>query len=735
VPTVAELFALALQHHQGGDLRQAQQLYQQILQADPYHADSRHLLGVAAYQLGRFDEAIALIRHALTLNPGAGPYYSNLGLAQEALGQMDEAVASYQWAVRLQPNMVEAYGHLGNALQKQGKLEEAVAPYQEALRLRPDFPEAHTWLGNALLKHGKAEQARAHYQEALRLKPDSTAAHNGLGIALESLGQVDEAICCYQEAVRLNPRFFDACYNLGNALELRSRLDEAIQSYRQAVDLKPDFADAYNNLGSVFLRQGQLDDALTNFQQALRLQPDMAIAQSNHLFCLNYDPEANPDVVFEEYRRWGQAQESRKSDVGSPMSEELVLTSDFRHPTFDDPERPLRIGYVSPDFRHHALRRYFEPVLARHDPQRVHVICYAEVARPDAVTTRLQNLAQGWRWTYQLTDAQLAQCIRDDRIDILVDLAGHTGKNRLRVFARKPAPVQVTWLGYLHTTGLTSVDYRLTDDFLDPPTPTLPPPLTRAPLPGGERGWGEGVLDTEELVRLPGGMCCFGRPLDAPDVGPLPALRQGHLTFGSLHQLFKLNAQVLDLWSEVLKALPTSRLLIFRDSLAGTAQDRIRRQFSERGIAINRLDLRPGPCTEGYMGVYGEIDVTLDTFPVSGGVTTCESLWMGVPVLTLCGERPLARNSAALLSRVGLTDWVVQTPQQYVALAARLGNELDRLSQLRAGLRPRVLASLCDAERFTRGLEEAYRNLWRRWCSQQRQETPNPKPQIPNKSK
>jgi predicted O-linked N-acetylglucosamine transferase (SPINDLY family) len=343
------------------------------------------------------------------------------------------------------------------------------------------------------------------------------------------------------------------------------------------------------------------------------------------------------------------------------------------------------------------LKRYIEPVLANHDANRVHVICYAEANRPDAVTARLQKLAHEWRWTCRLSNAQLAERIREDRIDILVDLAGHTANNRLGAFARKPAPIQVTWLGFLGTTGLKSIDYRLTDDFLDPP--------------------GMPVRDIEELLGLPGGMCCYAGPPDAPDVGAPPALRNGYLTFGSLHQLFKLNAQVFDLWSEVLKAVPTARLLMFRDSLAGTAQEHVRNQFAQRGIGNNRLDLRPGPCTDSYMGVYRQIDVTLDTFPVSGGVTTCESLWMGVPVLTLCGERPLARNSAALLNRVGLAEWVAHTSQQYVAVAKSIAEDLDRLTMLRAGLRERVQAKLCDAERFTRMLEETYRAMWRRWCS------------------
>jgi len=267
----------------------------------------------------------------------------------------------------------------------------------------------------------------------------------------------------------------------------------------------------------------------------------------------------------------------------------------------------------------------------------------------------------------------------------------------------------------MNTTGLTTIDYRLTDDVLDPP--------------------GQPVRDTEELMRLPGGMCCFAPPADAPAVSPLPALGRGHLTFGSLHGLLKLNTRVFDLWSRVLHSVPDARLLMFHDTVVGTGQERIRREFADRGIACERLDLRQGSCAPGYLGVYEEIDVSLDAFPWTGGVTTCESLWMGVPVLSLCGARPASRNSAALLARVGLTDWVAQTPEQYAALGLSLTKDLDRLAALRTTLRDRMRATLCDGQRFTRELEEAYRAMWRRWCSQQRQETPNPKPQIPNKFK
>jgi protein O-GlcNAc transferase len=823
VSTVAEVFSLAWQHHQSGGFSRAEQLYRQILQADPSHADAWCFLGAACQSQGKMAEAelgyrravqllpqhasahnclgvllaqrgqlaeavasfrqaqrahpdnveiqnnlgLALARHgeldeavecygrALQLKPDYTVAHYNLGLALSAQGRHEAAIAAFQQALRILPNYPEALNDLGNALAelerfdeavasylkavslrpqyaeahfnlaivlgKQEKLEDAIAHYRQAVRHKPDYADAHFGLGNALRHGGRSAEARAnldqalacyqqalrlrpdwaeayfnlawtldeqgktaeaepYYQQAVRLKPDWAEGHHNLGLVRKKQGKLAQAVAHYQEAVRLKPDFPEAYYTMGNALQDMGNLEEAIDAFQHAIRLKPDFAMAHNNLGGIYLQQGIPDKALASFRQALKLQPDLAEVQSNLLFCLNYDPDADPDAVFEEYRRWGQLK--------------VPATPPPPHANDPDPERILRIGYVSPDLRQHALVRYFEPVLAHHDPRQVHAICYAEIAKPDIVTSRLQKLAHGWFSTCRLTDDQIAQRIRDDRIDILVDLAGHTGNHRLGVFARKPAPVQATWLGYLNTTGLSTMDYRLTDDVLDPP--------------------GQPVRDTEELFRLPGGMCCFARLVDAPEVAPLPALQRGFLTFGSLHSLFKFNGRVFDLWSEVLKALPTSRLVMYRDTLTATARENIRRQFTERGVAVDRLDLRHGACTAGYLGIYSDVDVSLDVFPCTGGVTTCESLWMGVPVLSLCGVRPVARNTAGHLSRVGLNDWIVETPEAFVALAVNLEKDLVRLAQVRAGLRDTMVTSMCDAERFTRILEDAFRTMWRR---------------------
>jgi predicted O-linked N-acetylglucosamine transferase (SPINDLY family) len=635
--TVADIFALALQHHRAGNFRQAEELYQHVIRADPYH----------------------------------GPAHNNLGLAFANQGRSEEALAHYLEAVRLSPGLSDAYNNVATILVNQGKPAEAERYCRQALQLRPHFPEAYNNLGNAL-------------QDQLKL----TA-----------------AVECYRRALSLFPNFAEGYYNLGNALRELKQLEEAARCFQEALRLKPQFPFALNNLGNVYLKLGSVDLALANFEQALRYQPNLGMAQSNRLFVLNYLPDADADVVFREHREWGQAVEGRGArGEGREGRHDASLHA---RPSSLAP-RPLRIGYVSPDFRYHALTRYFEPVLARHDPKQIETFCYAEMVHGDAVTQRLQKLAHHWCWTTQLTDAQLAERIRADQIDILVDLAGHTACNRLRVFALKPAPIQATWLGYMNTTGLTAIDYRITDDYLDPA-----PASSHSSQTTGE---GTSVRDTEELLRLPDGICCFAPPAEAPAVSPLPALSRGYVTFGSLHNLFKVNDRVLNLWSEVLTSLPTARFLMFRDTITAAVQERLRRQFAERGIAGERLDIRRGTDAPGFMSVYGEIDVSLDTFPFSGGVTTCESLWMGVPVISLCGVRPAGRHSAAILKRVDLDDWVADRPEQYVELAKRLSGNLESLAKTRIELRERMKPTLCDAERFTRGLEAAYRSIWRKKC-------------------
>jgi predicted O-linked N-acetylglucosamine transferase (SPINDLY family) len=642
--TLAETMALGWRHHQAGALHQAEQLYRQVLAVDPSHLDALYLCGTVCHVQGSLDQAIALYRRVLALRPHHAEVNNNLGAALAVQGRFEEAVACYRQALAVNPNYPDAYNNLGISLTELGNLDEAVLTLEHAVRLRP-------------------QDASFHYN---------------LGRALQRRGRLDEALSAYQQALALRPHYPEVHNNLGAALTHQGRLDEAESPLRQSLPQDPNSANTWNNLGNALKEQGRLDEALA---------PDHAEAHSNLLICLNYDPRVTPARLFEEHRRWGRLHGG-------------VAAAGPRPTQGRDSERRLRIGYVSPDLYHHPVAHFLRPILAHHDTGQVETFCYAEVLAPDRVMIAwFRSWAQGWRWTPGLSDLQLAEQIRADGIDILVDLAGHTANSRLRVFAYRPAPVPITYLGYPCTTGLETIHYWLTDAVADPP--------------------GESSCSTEELVRLPGCFCCYAPPEAAPEVSELPALRTDYLTLGAFQNLAKINGAVLDLWCAVLRALPTARLLVFRNSLHGRTRDHLLGQFTERGIRAERLDLRhTAPDAGGYLGVYRAVDLSLDTIPWSGHTTACESLWMGVPILTLYGDRHAGRMAASVLTCLGLGEFAARTPHEFVVAAVRVANNLEPLAQLRAQLRRRMQASaLCDGAAFTRRLEDVYRGLWRRWCA------------------
>jgi predicted O-linked N-acetylglucosamine transferase (SPINDLY family) len=650
--TIADLLRRGLQHHQAGQLQEAERLYQHVLHTDPRQSDALHLLGVIACQTGQPQRAVELIELAIMLVPHSAAFHANLANAYQQLGRFADAEASCRQALRLQPGDADTCRKLGAALAAQDRLDDAAGAYQEALRLRPSFAEVH----------------------------------NDLGIVRRRQGRFVEAADSYRCALQLQPHLADAHNNLGNVLKRLGRLDEAVAACRDALRLRPDFAAAHNNLGNALADQGRIEEATAGYQSALHYQPMFPVAHSNLLLCFNYTADFDAVTAFTEHRRWGERYEEW---VGPPAP----------HDNDPVPERILRVGYVAPELGSHPTAFFMEPIFTHHDRRAVEVYCYLENVGADAATARLLSLVHGWRATSGMSDERLAGQIRSDRIDLLVDLAGHTADNRLLVFARKPAPVQLTYFGNPNTTGLRRIDYRVTDAIMDPP--------------------GSEAYNAEALIRLLHGMHCYAPPPDAPPLMPLPARASGRVTFGSVHRLSKLNDAVLDLWCRLLDAVPDSRLLVYRNTLVGQVREELARRFAQRGISADRLDLRHSTAG-GHRAAFGDMDISLDTFPYAGCTITCEALWQGVPVLTLRGDRPAGRAGAALLSYLGLPEWIAQTPDQYVALAVRFAGGLDRLVELRATLRDRMRATFCDGAAFTRDLEDAYRLVWRKWCAAQR---------------
>jgi predicted O-linked N-acetylglucosamine transferase (SPINDLY family) len=597
---------------------------------------------------------------------------------------MENALACFQQSLSLQPHSPDAYNAMGNALWKLGRLQEALAHLNHALRLRPDFPEAHNHLGNVLMSLGQREQALAHYQYAIRLKPGYPDPWNNAGVVLLDLGKPAEALAHLQQAVRLKPDYAEAYNNLGNVYKEQWLLGEAEAHYREAVRIRPTYADAHYHLALALQQQGRVEEAIACHRQTIILAPDHARFHSGLLLPLTYLAEVTRESLFQEHVRWAEHFAAPLTAAARPHANDRT------------PERLLRIGYVSPDLREHPVGFFLEPVVTHLDRSRFHVTCYSGVDRPDVLTVRLRGLSSAWRDIAGMSDEAVAEQIRADGIDILVDLAGHTAGRRLLVFARKPAPVQVAHFGYPNTTGLAAMDYRITDVCADPPGET-------------------DAFHTEELVRLPEVAWCY-QASSSPAVGPLPALRNGHIAFGSLNNLAKLAPQVLALWSRLLHTVPGSQLILLTG--AGPQTDLwLRDRFRLDGIDADRLRLVGRLPRDQYLQVYQQIDIVLDPFPYNGGVTSCDALWMGVPIITLAGNSYVSRQGVSLLSNLDLRDWIAQTPGDYVALAAGKGNDLAELVRLRSELRERMRRSaLCNGERFTRQLEEAYRTMWRRWC-------------------
>jgi len=687
MPTIPQLLANAVGHHQAGRFQEAEQGYRRILQLDPNDVNALHLFGVLYSQQGNYQLAVDYISAALRRKADFPEAHNNLGNALRAQGSLDEAVASYQQALFHRPGYAQAYNNLGIALTEQGRLEEAMASYRQALRLKPDNAEAHNNLGVALKNQGSFEEAVVSYQQALRIKPNYPEAHDNLGNALKEQGKFAEAVASHQQALRLKPDFAEAHNNLGNAFQKQGRLDEAVASYQQALHLKPSFAEAHSNLGNALQEQGKLDEAISCLQRARQLQPGEQKYHSSLLGTLHYHPRYDRCALLEELRRW-ELQSAQPLEAGAP--------SFANDPA---PERRLRIGYVSPDFRDHVVGRNVWPLLRNYDPHQFEIMLYANQTRTDSMTEELRKGAHGWCRIAGWPDHRVAERIRQDGIDILVDLALHTIGNRLRVFAHKPAPVQVTFAGYPGSTGLRAIDYRLTDPYLDPP--------------GLNDDW-----YAEKSYRLPHSFWCYDPQTETPAVAPLPALPNGFVTFGCLNNFCKVNDGVLELWGRVLGAVEGSRLLLLAKQ--GSHRQRTRDFFVQQGIAAERIEFFSFKPRGEYLALYHQLDIGLDTFPYNGHTTSLDSFWMGVPVISLVGPTVVGRAGLSQLTNLGLEEMAAQRPEIFVGLAVELAGDLPRLQALRAGLRERMKGSpLMDATGFARDIEQAYRVMWRTWCAQQ----------------
>jgi predicted O-linked N-acetylglucosamine transferase (SPINDLY family) len=658
-----------------GQTERAREVTRRAIAQFPQAADFHFYLGNLHGQAEEWNEAIPCFRQVLALKPDHAEAHNKLGFALQADGNPEQAMAAWRQAIAARPDYAEAWCNLGNVLQQQDRIDEAIDHYHNAVRFDPDKAEFHSTLGNALRVRGRLDEAVASCKTALRLNPAYAAAHLNLGLTLHQQGKHDEAIGHYRQALAIRPDDPVIHNNLGNALQLKGNLVAAMEHYRSALALDPGYADAYSNLGGAQLAAASLNAAIESYRRALAIRPDFLEGHSNLLFALTFAPDQGLAYV-EEARRYG----------AKVAAQAVPYTAwKARRPA----EGPLRVGLVSGDLNAHPVSFFLENIVAQLDKAKIELVAYPTQAHEDDMTARLKQHFAQWTPLTGLSDQAAAERIHADGIHILIDLAGHTAHNRLPVFGWKPAPVQVSWLGYWASTGVPGMDYLLAD---------------LASAPDAQRD-----QFTETVWRLPDTRFCFTAPAARIEVTSLPALRNGHVTFGSFQNMAKLDDAALALWGRVLRSMPTARLRLQSKQMGEPdARSSLQQRLARSGIAAERVDLAGPANREQYLAAHSEVDIILDSFPFPGGTTTCEALWMGVPTLTLAGNTLVSRQGVSLLSCAGLADWIAQDQDEYVAKALAHGAGLDRLAQLRAGLRQQVMNSpLFDAPRFARHLEQA----------------------------
>jgi len=724
-PTADQLVQAGLTHHQAGELTLANEAYQQALQLSPKHPDALHLLGMIAHEIGdhalaaeligmalqvnpqmpiylcnlgsvlqaqgQFDEAIACLRKAIIIQPDHAIFHYNLGHALQAHGQLRAAVESYRTALTLAPNHLETLSNLGHTLRALGEIEPAIEVYRQAIALAPDFAEMHFNLGVAFSAQGEFDAAIQSYREAIRLSANYAQAFCNLGAALLAQNKYEESVLNYQHAIMINPELSEAHYNLGIALQAQDKLEAAVASFRKTLDLQPQFVECLCNLGNALRAQGHLNEAIECYQKALAIKPDYANAYSNLLFLLSYHATTSPLDYLNQARGWEQA-------CIPATIRKAAREKQFNRPSLCG--RRLKVGYVSGDFRKHAVSYFIEQIFAHHDRAKLEVFAYSNNRSSDEVTERLKTLAEHWIPIANLSDAELCELMEVEQLDVLIDLSAHSAHNRLGVFARRAAPAQATYL-YFASTGLSEMDYWIGDEVLTPPA----------------------LNDqfSETVWRLARVWLSYKTIADAPAPNWRPA-GDGTIWLGSFNNLGKITPFTLQLWARILHALPEGRLLLKNKELADAGnQQRIFNELTSLGISSDRIELQPGSNWSDYMAQHDRLDIALDPVGAHGGGTsTCDALWMGVPVIHRAGDHVGSRFAASILSAIGQSEWVAQSEAEYVEKTIALARNVELRKQLRFAQRNKMSSSpLCDAHGLARSLEEAYHGMYTRWLDSQ----------------
>ena len=674
--TLKQALTAGMQHHQAGDFAAAENIYRQVLSQVPAHPDALHLYGVLAHQTHRRDLAEKLLRSAVVASPRHAAFYRDLGNVLIDQGKFDDARVALEASLALEPGSAIGHNMLGVALARLKHYQQAIINFQQSLALAPEFFDPLIHLGNLLLDMGNPGQAADLFSKAASLKPDSPAAWTNLAIALSTVGNHPQAQSAAVRALALDPTNVSAYVPLSNSLKAQGDLHGAENALLKALTLSPDYALARNNLANLHKDNGDLFKAIEQLKIALNHQPQATEVHSNLLLTLQYLPEHTLERDKAERDQWASRHATGLSVKPAPM-----------------PSAPLdriRIGFVSPDLYFHPVGRFLLPLLSCLDRTRFFVACYSDSSTQDDLSSQLRSHADLWVDSANLSHDQLDQRVRSDNIHILIDLAAHTAGNRMLVFARKPAPVQVTWLAYNGSTGLPTIDFRFSDPHMDPP------------------GLFEGYF-SEKTLRLPRTYWCYSPP--PLSIDPKPRDTTQPLTFGCLNNFCKVSPPALECWIQLLKSVPDSRLILH--AAEGSGRGRIQKIFQNSNLDPNRVQFQGRQTLENYYNSHNHIDIALDPFPFNGGITSLDALWMGVPLITLKGDRPVGRAGTSILTNLGLDEFIASTPQEYLQIATHLALNPEKRAILRQTLRNRLQTSpLMNAQQFAADFAHLLEQVW-----------------------
>ncbi|MDP9172422.1 MAG: tetratricopeptide repeat protein [Planctomycetota bacterium] len=639
-------------------------------------------LAIGHHQANRLAEAEAIYRQILAEEPNNAKALHLLGLIAYQTGHFPMAVELFRISIQEAPANAEARGHLGLALMRMNQIDQAISAFRHAVLIQRDLASAHNNLGNALLQRGLLDEAAESLTLAMALSPESPEGYTSMGNLYYARKQLGEAIAAHRKAIALRPVYAEAHNNLGNALSAAGQTDEAAAELQRAIEIESGFAEAHSNLGNVRRERGEIAEALECFSRASELT-NFDGFHSNYIYCMHFDPRFDTPAICKELGRWNK--------IHAEPVRQFILP----HANDRNPKRRLRIGYVSPDFREHVVGWNLLPLLREHDHEQFEVFCYSSVSCPDGITAKLAARADVWRNLVGIDNTTAADIVRRDQIDILIDLSLHSANHRLPLFALRSAPLQFSYLGYCGSTGLSAIDYRFSDPHID------------------AIEWE--ALYSEKTIRLPRTYWCYQPGGPAPAVNALPAQSAGHITFGCLNSFAKVSGPAIDLWIRILSALPGSRLILHAEE--GSHQQRLLNQFEKSGVNTDRVEFIVKQPFAQYLRNYGRIDIALDPFPYGGGITSCDALYMGVPLVTLEGNTATGRGGKSILSNLGLSRFVAKDPEEYLRVAVHLAGDLSALANLRSGLRALMEQSpLMRATEFARDVERAYREAWQRWC-------------------